>query len=80
MDAVAAAWDPEAYVALLGKLVGEAKHLQNGAGHTPTEDRGACRQPSAPPSEAGGAERLRGCGRQRQWLRASHAKRMLDAH
>jgi acetylornithine deacetylase len=41
MDAVAAAWDSDAFVALLGKLVGEAKHLQNGAGVTPTEDRGA---------------------------------------
>ena len=41
MDAVAAAWDSDAFVALLGKLVGEAKHLQNGAGATPTEDRGA---------------------------------------
>jgi hypothetical protein len=41
MDAVAAAWDGDAYVALLSKLVGEAKHLQNGAGATPTEDRGA---------------------------------------
>ena len=41
MDAVAAAWDSDGFVALLGKLVGEAKHLQNGAGATPTEDRGA---------------------------------------
>jgi hypothetical protein len=41
MDAVTAAWDEEAFVTLLGKLVGEAKHLQNGAASTPTEDRGA---------------------------------------
>jgi hypothetical protein len=41
MDAVTTAWDEEAFVTLLGKLVGEAKHLQNGAATTPTEDRGA---------------------------------------
>ena len=45
MDAVAAAWDADAFVALLGKLVGEAKHLQNGVASTPTEDRGALAAP-----------------------------------
>ena len=39
MDAVADAWDEAAFVSLLGKLIGEARHLQNGASCVPTEDR-----------------------------------------
>ncbi len=54
MEAVLAAWDDDAFVALLGKLVGEVKHLQNGAAATPTEDRGA------PPAARTEAQRPRG--------------------
>ena len=93
MDAVAAAWDPEAYVALLGKLVGEAKHLQNGAGHTPTEDRGACwraeraagrggrsRAPALGDSDSGSARRtLSACSTHTDARTRAAARHVLEA-
>jgi hypothetical protein len=38
-DAVADKFDADAFVTLLGQLVGESKHLQNGITLAPTEDR-----------------------------------------
>jgi hypothetical protein len=55
MDAVASAWDADAFVELLGKLVGEAQHLQNGAASAPTEDRGAQLQRGSRPLAAAAA-------------------------
>jgi len=42
MEAVRDGFNEDEFVALLEKLIGESKHLQNSAEHTPKEDRGEC--------------------------------------